>query len=322
MSTGVRATSQVEIPVFFPSGQDTLFGILTEPTSEPVGIAAVLMHGGNLGPSPGRNQMGVRLCRRLSEEGFHAFRFDYHGVGDSTGEVEQFRLDQPFTEDATAAIEWLRGRGIHRFVLIGGCFGSRTALACVSVVPGLVGLVLKAIPVRDKKKDAAGVQAFVPNRTVWGYARRAFRPQVLRGVLSSGTRRAYVGRLSSAWRARSLSSSIHASPVSPPWVSPTVLAGLQAAIDQRVRLLLISGTQDPGFGDFDEALGGSLGQLLGEAGSLADMQVLSGRVGAAADASLHEPVIDLIAEWLGNHGEGDRSHPLSRGNLEMGTSHA
>jgi hypothetical protein len=82
------------------------------------------------------------------------------------------------------------------------------------------------------------------------------------------------------------------------WVSPSLLSGLEAAVEKRMPILVVSGTGDPGFEDFHRAVSGQLGDLLHRADSLVDVSILDGRVGAAADVALQEPVMDLIASWL------------------------
>jgi pimeloyl-ACP methyl ester carboxylesterase len=192
-------TTYRETPFFADVGSQMLFGILTEPCRTPHGPAVVLLRGGGQGPSSGRNQVSARTCRSLAERGFASVRFDYAGVGESTGEVERFSLARPATNDAIACIQWLRDRGLRRFVLMGGCFGARTALECVDLVDGLEGLILLALPVRDKEKDDIGTRLIVSDRTVWHYARRGFRPRAIRGLFDQRTRRAYARAIRGAW---------------------------------------------------------------------------------------------------------------------------
>jgi pimeloyl-ACP methyl ester carboxylesterase len=297
VSERLQATASSETPVFFRSGTETLFGILTEPTTEAIGIAAIQVPGGAQGPSTGRNQTAARLSRRLAAEGYHAFRFDYHGVGESTGTVERFRLNEPFDQDVAGGIDWLRTVGIERFVLIGGCFGARTALACATRMRGIEALVLRAIPVRDKEKDETGTWAIAPTRTFWQYARRAIRPRVILGMVQGNRRRAYIRLMTATWRARGKGEKLNPNG-GLDWVSPSLLSGLEAAVEKRMPILVVSGTGDPGFEDFHRAVSGQLGDLLHRADSLVDVSILDGRVGAAADVALQEPVMDLIASWL------------------------
>jgi alpha/beta superfamily hydrolase len=131
----------LEEPMWFRSGRDDLLGILTHPRTEPRGITVVAHPGGHWIPSTHRNSAYVRLAERLAADGVHTFRFDYHGVGESTGEVAAYRLDRPFVDDSLAAVAAVRERESTDIVLVGSCFGARTALAAAAQAP-VRGLVL------------------------------------------------------------------------------------------------------------------------------------------------------------------------------------
>src|SRR5438477_12258311 len=110
-------------PIFFESREGTLFGVFTSP-SEPTRVAnkaVVLLQGGGI-PSSGVNRDAVRLADRLASMGYASFRFDFHGMGDSSGVCQRVRLDEPFVDDLEAALLWLRGeQGISHFALVGNC---------------------------------------------------------------------------------------------------------------------------------------------------------------------------------------------------------
>jgi dienelactone hydrolase len=73
----------------------------------------------------------VRLARAVARAGHVSFRFDYHGVGESTGATPVARRDAPFLDDLDAAFDWLRTQGCRRFLVVGSCFGAQTALLAV-----------------------------------------------------------------------------------------------------------------------------------------------------------------------------------------------
>jgi dienelactone hydrolase len=286
-----------EAPVFFDANGETLFGILTEPRTEPRGIAVVHLRGGNQGPSSGRNRTSADLCRRLAEHGFHALRFDYHGVGESTGTVDRFRHDDPFEQDVQACSEWLRDQGIERIVLVGECFGARTALTC-SALAGLTALVLVSVHVRDAEKDAAGTRALVRHRSLLGYATHALSPRILRQLLNRRLRRNLRRAALAAWRAESSSRAARKGLAVPGWVSSSFLAGLRDTLRAGIPILLVNGTEDPGYDDFKRASEGTLGTLLNEVSTQVDLQTFEGRIGACADVSLQAPAIESITAWL------------------------
>ncbi|MDP8957906.1 MAG: alpha/beta fold hydrolase, partial [Actinomycetota bacterium] len=145
MSERLLVSASEEIPVFFPAGGETLFGILTRPVGEPKGVGVVLLA---VRATFHRNRVAVLLARRLAGLGFHVLRFDYHGLADSSG-TATFHLDQPFVEDVEGAVRRMRQEGVERFVLVGQCFGARTALAAAARLDGIAGVVLVALPVLD-----------------------------------------------------------------------------------------------------------------------------------------------------------------------------
>lgn len=138
-----------DIPAFFAVGDETLFGVLAEPVGGENGKTVTMLTGGGYVTSTHRNRAYVRLARRLTALGYRSFRFDYHGTGESTGTVDAFNLEEPFVEDLRGAISWLEGRSLTQHVLVGSCFGARTALAAAPEVEELHGVVLISPPVRD-----------------------------------------------------------------------------------------------------------------------------------------------------------------------------
>ena len=94
MTGQVHAGAGEESPVFFKAANHQLFGILTEPTGDPLGTVVIPLSGGGTPLSTNRNRFSVRLCREVARLGFHALRFDYHGIGESEGQVAPFELRQ------------------------------------------------------------------------------------------------------------------------------------------------------------------------------------------------------------------------------------
>jgi pimeloyl-ACP methyl ester carboxylesterase len=189
-------------PVFFRSASETLLGFHTRPHGQ-IGsdgghAGVLLLSGGWLASSTGPNRIFVSLARSLASKGLHAFRFDYHGVADSTGTVAKFNLKTPFSEDAVAATECFRSRGVDSLVLVGHCFGGRTLLQAAREVQGLDGVVLIAIPTRDpptKADEARGVwsQEKAKKLSLSRVVRVGVRPWMVKEFLRPERRR-YYGR--------------------------------------------------------------------------------------------------------------------------------
>lgn len=122
------ARAWAEQPVIMPGQHGDLYGIFTPPAPDasPAGLCVILF---------GRNRwradrLSIKGARWLAARGFPCLRFDYHGLGESEGICQTIHGDNPFREDAVAAIRYMRSEfGQQRFALSGFCFDGRTALS-------------------------------------------------------------------------------------------------------------------------------------------------------------------------------------------------
>jgi len=296
-----RPSSPVELPVFFPAGGETLFGILTRPDAPANGSAVMILAGGATPITTNRNRLSVRLCRRVAQLGYHGFRLDYHGAGESTGTVEQMRLNRPFDADADGALDWMQDEGIDDFVLVGSCFGSRTALAEAAGREQVRRLVLVAAPVRDMALGDRGTVKSADEWSIWRYVRRALRPRILLGWFDRHHRRVYMSYAREKWRmmSRGLRRKLsRADTVAQEWVSPDFLRQFRQVLERRVRVLLVYGERDGYYSDFLRAREGPLGDLIDEAGSLVEVRVLPGQVHGFTRLAVQDAVLAEILDWL------------------------
>jgi len=110
-----------------PAGQ--LEALLEEPEHAPR-VAAVVCHPHPLYGGTMHNKVVYRMARALRHAGCVVLRFNFRGVGRSEGEHAHLEGE---TEDARAALAWLRGRYPELpYALAGFSFGSRVVsrLAC------------------------------------------------------------------------------------------------------------------------------------------------------------------------------------------------
>ena len=138
--------------VFFPSGNSSLAGILAVP-NQPNGRTVLIPWGTSTAPSSGINGVRARLARTLADEGFHSFRFDYPGVGESEGDYRAGDLSSPHTEEIEAACTWLAGQGLDRIVIVANCFGGWSSLMTAPKLAGLEGMAIVNPPVRRDHKQ-------------------------------------------------------------------------------------------------------------------------------------------------------------------------
>lgn len=127
--------------IHFACEDEALFGILTRPEqSAETGVIIIV---GGPQTRVGSHRQFVLLSRALAETGFPVLRFDYRGMGDSTGEQRDF---EAVTPDIHAAIDTLQAAcpTVIRIVLWGLCDAATAALLYMDEThdPRISGLCL------------------------------------------------------------------------------------------------------------------------------------------------------------------------------------
>lgn len=286
----------VEYPVYFRGGENDLFGVFTRTTLSPNGVAVLLLTGGGWIPASNRNRLSVRLARAVSERGFHAMRFEYRGVGESTGSLRSYSLRKPFVDDVLGAVRWLQGQGIHEFVLVGSCFGSRTLLAAVEHVQGLRGVVLLAPPVSDLEEGMKHADKI----TVRDYARRLMTARAVRNARDRRRRAIFIRIVRVKLRSlrRALRKKVRPRSALSVDVSDRFVSYVDHLARGKVPTLFMYGEADEFFSDLREALRGRLGRIVRRAGSTFQLRRVDGVVHGFTRLTIQDHVTNVIDEWL------------------------
>lgn len=133
---GLSKESDVMKPFYFGPSEKQLFGAYHAPADDAPerAVAVVLAY-------PGLPEYNMahwafrRLAGQLARDGFATLRFDYHGTGDSSGEIEDGSLAQ-WVEDIRSAAGELRDlSGARGLSLVGMRLGA--SLAARAVAEGL-----------------------------------------------------------------------------------------------------------------------------------------------------------------------------------------
>jgi pimeloyl-ACP methyl ester carboxylesterase len=315
MSEAVVKTSYIETPVFFDVGQDTLFGLVTLPRNGTARTGLIILSGAGTPITVNRNRMSVRICRELAARGYAGFRLDYHGVGDSTGFIDEFRLDRPFVDDVTAAVECLRGLGVERVILAGSCFGARTALSAAVQLDNVDAVILVASALRDY---ALGERKSLNQARNWSLARyigEALRPSRLKGLFHRRTRRVYatfargklrvmVSKVPGVGRLFSLK------PTATEDVAPSFEQPLRTLVERGVAVQFIYGAEDGFYTDeYRTAAAGPLADVLGEERGAVGVSVLPGRLHGFTTVATQDAVIEEIIGWTTERRPGNGRAP-------------
>jgi pimeloyl-ACP methyl ester carboxylesterase len=299
----------IERPVYIPFADAHLFGVVTEP-DVPNGRAAVVLPGGGGQLALNRNRWNVRLCRELARRGFRALRIDFHGMGESSGFVQRLGLHDLFDQDVLAAVHWLEEQGNNRPILVGSCFGARSALLAGSAIEDVDGLVLISPPVRDFRfGERTATRTRAHGMTFGRYLRLAFRPEVVRGFADADLRQRYLAfarrKIAVAWkRARG-----HAAPSRARSAdeSATFFDPLRGAFRRGVPTLLLYGEDEDYYEEFRRHLDG-LAPLFQDPSSSVRLMTLPGIVHGFIDLETQDSSLDLVLSWIaGITGESPES---------------
>lgn len=128
-------------PVYFDGPAGRLFGIHDAPVGADRGFGIVLCQ--PVGHEYVWSHRAFRtLAGQLARHGFHVFRFDYTGCGDSAGRFEAARLDG-WIDDVVAAVGHLvENVGPPRIALVGLRLGGTLAALAAARRRGIERLVL------------------------------------------------------------------------------------------------------------------------------------------------------------------------------------
>lgn len=132
-----------------PAGR--LEALLEEPEeNEPTAAALVChphpQHGGTM-----HNKVVYRIARALRRCGHVVLRFNYRGVNLSEGVYDRGRGE---TEDARAALQWLRGRYPDLpYSVAGFSFGSRVTLKLGCALPDVTRLLVVGYPTTYREHE-------------------------------------------------------------------------------------------------------------------------------------------------------------------------
>jgi alpha/beta superfamily hydrolase len=129
--------------IMIPAGPVQLEAQLRQPKSLPRG-AVVLCHPHPIYGGTMDNRVVYRAAKAAAQAGFAALRFNFRGVGQSTGAFDQGTGEK---EDVAAAIDWLETeyRGLP-LALVGYSFGAWVGLQVGCADPRIGALVGLGLP--------------------------------------------------------------------------------------------------------------------------------------------------------------------------------
>jgi uncharacterized protein len=167
----------------------TLFGTLHSPAVKQAALPVVVLLSPGVKMRVGPGRLYVPLTQLLNSQGYTVLRFDFFGLGDSEGELQETLLADVYNnievgryvDDTLAALRWLRERhGFDRFVLGGLCGGAITAVLAAerdSRVEALLSIGMTVTLASNAATPAHYMTRAQLDYRRRGYIRKLLRPQ-------------------------------------------------------------------------------------------------------------------------------------------------
>jgi pimeloyl-ACP methyl ester carboxylesterase len=199
---------------------------------------------------------------------------------------------------------------LDRIVLVGSCFGARTALASAPDLEGLAGLVLISPPIQDVEMGERHANRAARNATLGQYLRRAVKPKTLRAVFRREERRTYIRFARAKWTWLGRRGDREA------WqnrfvISRRFLDQLAAVARRRIPTLFVFGEDEDLYEDFVRAREGRFGAILDGAEGSVNLSTLPGRVHGFTALEIQDGVAEGITLWLNGLGAEQSLERLS-----------
>lgn len=160
-----------ERAVTLTCGDDVMIGIVHSASRPATGLGVLFVVGG---PQyrVGSHRQFTMMARALAGVGFSVFRFDYRGMGDSTGHARSFEEVTEDIEVAIAAFVTAEPQ-VTSIVLLGLCDGASAVLMACHCDARIRGLVLVNPWVRTDRSEAQAMLRYhyahrLLGRDFWG----------------------------------------------------------------------------------------------------------------------------------------------------------
>lgn len=177
------------MPIRFANSEGLmLHGIWHEPVEDKRKNIAILLLSPGVKMRVAPHRLYNKMADRFVRLGYSVLRFDFSGLGDSEGDIEEELLADlygsiqvgRYVDDTVCAMEWVSNHcSVNRFILAGLCGGAITGLLTGESDPRVEGLLSIGIPVIldgsnvDKTRYLTKGQI---NDLSDGYVRRVLNP--------------------------------------------------------------------------------------------------------------------------------------------------
>lgn len=170
--------------IFIDNGRgDRLAGILELPSQTPTSFA-IFSHCFTCSKDL---KAIVKISRRLAQQGFAVVRFDFTGLGDSSGDFSATNFETN-VEDVLAVARWLEQHYQPPALLLGLSLGGAAMMVVASQLPSVQGLVTLAAPSCTRhlaeflRQQSPEIESQGEGRVIIGGRSHRIKPQLLESL--------------------------------------------------------------------------------------------------------------------------------------------
>jgi predicted alpha/beta-hydrolase family hydrolase len=309
-------------PVTFPNrtGQ-RLFGMLHRPAADRASGMAVLLLSPGIKGRIAPHRLYVKLARQLCDAGFMVLRFDFHGLGDAEGELDEKMVAQVYaavamgryTEDTLAAMDWMQHEHlIDRFVLSGLCGGAITGLfagASDARVMALVGFGIPVIQYGDEAQRYKHLSSGEQGQFRRGYLRKLLDWKSWLRLLTFRSdfniiAKVFLSPLKRLWKRPARQQPIPSAtaqqdnPVSADNLNPFFPPAFFDFMNGTRRLFLVFGGNDRLYWDYLEKFYQPRKSRIDALRDKLDLQVIDGARHVYEEKEQHEKLLQIVVGWI------------------------
>jgi uncharacterized protein len=309
--------SNITPVVFANEDGNRLFGVLHTPATNLAPEIAIVLLSPGIKSRVAPHRLYVKLARRLCEAGFLVLRFDFYGLGDAEGELQETLVADVYASvaagrylhDTVAAMNWLQQEHhISKFVLAGLCGGAITGLFAGAQDPRVISLVGLGIPVTQYSEGASRYQ-FLTEQELDHFRRNYFKRAMnwkswvrlltLRSDYKVMTK-ALLVPAKRIWQR-------HAPPAAAATAAPSDAAGntnphfsraFFAMLGRSRKMLLVFGESDRLYWEFDEKFYRRSASALDQYRAQFDIELVKGARHVFEAREQQEELFAKILDWL------------------------
>jgi alpha/beta superfamily hydrolase len=302
-------------PVSFENADGLrLAGIIEEPAGSVTRTQAVILLSPGVKTRVAPHRLYGKLARVLTERGFRVLRFDFYGLGDSEGTVDEtlkrglyasIQVGR-YVADTRAAMDWMQKTyGASQFVLGGLCGGAITAILAAPDDSRVEGILALGLPVTLDSPDTDSTRFMTVGQL------KGVRSRYLRKVLDP---RAWLRLLTLKTdfvlllKALMVSSAKARGPVQTPGqrppvdnANPLLLPAFIKALEGGCRIQLVFSEVDRLTSEFEEKFSQRHEEQLSRLASGFDVRVITSANHVLTLSEWQDEWFGLATEWCHRH---------------------